>query len=136
MIDILSVAVAGRPRGKGIEMPFDPKKRMRFVAMLGEEAVASLEAGLLAQGKNLEDRGVNWKSLDACLGGACPPPATAAPAPGTAGPAAPAATPTSPASPYIAQLQPAAPASVAAAQASLKASGSPAAQYVLQLLGE
>ena len=125
MIDILFVAVAGRPRGKGIEMPFDPKKRMRFVAMLGEEATRKLELGLAAQGRLLEEQGVDWAELDACVGSACPqaaPPAAAAP--------------TSPAGPYIAQLQPLVPPSVAAAQASLKASGSPAAQYVLQLLGE
>ena len=104
---------------------FDPEKRAFFVRILGEEATAKLEAGLAAQSKNLEDRGVDWKELGACVGDACG---------GTA--PAPAAAPTSPASPYIAQLQAPASAGVAAAQASLKASGSPAAQYVLQLLGE
>ncbi len=111
---------------------FDPKKRAFFVRLLGEEATASLEAGLLAQGKRLmATPGVNWKSLDACLGAACPP---AAPAPASA----PALEPASPASPYVAQLHtpPPAPAGVAAAQAALNASGNPAAQYVLQLFGE
>ena len=80
----------------------------------------------------LEDRGIDWKSLDACLGGACPPPAPAAPAPTPAARAA----PMPPAAPYVAQFgtPTPAPAGVVAAVASLRApSAAPAAVYVADL---
>ena len=113
-------------------MGFNATKRRRFVQLLGERAVAALEAGLLAQGKQLmATPGINWKSLAACLGDACPPPA-AAPA---AAPAAP-AQPASPAAPYVAQFEtPATPsASVVAAVAELRGlDADPAAVYIADL---
>lgn len=111
-------------------MGFDPRKRARFVAMLGEEATAKLEAGLAAQGRLLEEQGVNWAELGACVGGACPPPAAAPAAPAAPAPPAP------PAAAYVAQFgTPAAPsADVVAAVASLRApSADPAAVYVADL---
>lgn len=79
-------AESGQEEGKA--MSFDTEKRTFFVRVLGEEATASLEAGLTAQGKKLEDQGVNWKELGDAVNVQAAAPAAAPTAP--AAPAAPA----------------------------------------------
>jgi uncharacterized protein YdaT len=83
--------------GKESQMGFTAEKRQFLVGALGEDAVKQLEASTEQTAKQMQELGVEFKSLEA------PP----APAPPPAAPAVPAAT--------VAQAQPAAVAPVAAA---------------------